>query len=125
MPQREIGFTKNEIRTLSEKLGLKTAQKQSFACLATRFVYGETITKEKLNMVDKAEQLLLDIGFKQVRVRIHNNIARIEVLSDEFEKLLDNRKQITQYFKEIGFSYTTMDLTGYRTGSMNETLKHR
>lgn len=124
-PLREIGFTKEEIRILSKELNLPTFDKPSFACLSSRFVYGETITKEKLNMVDKAEQLLFDLGVKQVRVRIHNNLARIEVLSDEFAKLLQNREHITKYFKEIGFAYTTMDLLGYRTGSMNETLKHR
>ncbi len=122
-PLREIGFTKEEIRKLSKKLELSTFDKQSFACLSSRFVYGETITKEKLEMVDKAEQLLLDLGFKQVRVRIHNNIARIEVLPNEFEKLIKHREQIIKYFKEIGFVYIAMDLIGYRTGSMNETLK--
>lgn len=122
-PLKEIEFTKKEIRKLSKKLELSTYDKQSFACLSSRFVYGETITKEKLKMVDKAEQLLLDLGFKQVRVRIHNNIARIEVLPNEFKKLIKHREQIIKYFKEIGFVYITMDLIGYRTGSMNETLK--
>jgi uncharacterized protein len=109
---------------LSKYLGLPTWDKQSFACLSSRFVYGETISEEKLSMVDKAEQLLLDLGFHQVRVRIHGLIARIEVLPEEFPKLLqeDNRSQITQKFKEYGFTYVTMDLTGYRMGSMNETL---
>ena len=122
-PLREIRFAKEDIRKLSKELGLPTFEKPSFACLASRFVYGETITKEKLEMIDKAEQLLLDLSFKQARVRIHNNIARIEVLPNEFEKLIAHREQITNYFKEIGFTYVTMDLTGYRTGSMNETLK--
>jgi len=124
-PLKELGFTKDEIRTLSKKLGLKTADKPSFACLASRFVYGEEITEEKLSMADKSEQLLLDLGFRQVRVRIHNNIARIEVMPSEFEKLIENREKIVKYFKETGFAYVTMDLTGYRTGSMNETLKVR
>lgn len=124
-PLRHIGFTKEDIRVLSKYLNLPTWDKQSFACLASRFVYGETITEEKLSMVDKAEQLLLDLGFNQIRVRIHNNIARIEVMPEEFEKLIseDNRSKITNNFKEFGFSYVTMDLTGYRTGSMNEVLK--
>ncbi len=122
-PLKELCFTKDEIRNLSKKLGLKTADKQSFACLSSRFAYGEEITEEKLNMVDKAEQMLLDLNFKQVRVRLHSNIARIEVMPSEFEKLLTNREQITKYFKKIGFIYITMDLTGYRTGSMNEILK--
>ncbi len=121
-PLRTAGLSKAEIRTLSKEIGLPTAEKQSFACLSSRFVYGEEITEEKLKMVDKAEQLLLDLGFNQVRVRIHGNIARIEVLPREFEKILQNREKITSEFKMYGFSYVTMDLIGYRTGSMNETL---
>ncbi|MEI3161863.1 MAG: ATP-dependent sacrificial sulfur transferase LarE [Lachnospirales bacterium] len=121
-PLRHIGFTKQEIRELSKQLGLHTWNKQSFACLSSRFVYGEEITEEKLSMVDRSEQLLLDLGFHQLRVRIHNNIARIEVLPDEFEKLLANREMICTKLKEFGFAYVTMDLQGYRTGSMNETI---
>lgn len=121
-PLRHIGFTKQEIRELSKQLGLPTWDKQSFACLSSRFVYGEKITEEKLGMVDRSEQLLLDLGFHQLRVRIHNNIARIEVLPDEFEKLLANREMIYTKLKEFGFAYVTMDLQGYRTGSMNETI---
>lgn len=124
-PLRSAGFTKEDIRALSRQFGLPTWNKQSFACLASRFVYGETITREKLGMVDKAEQLLIDLGFRQVRVRIHGTMARIEIMPDEFEKLIskDIRDQITKSFKEFGFTYVTMDLTGYRTGSMNEVLK--
>lgn len=124
-PLRQLGFTKNDIRVLSKYLNLPTWEKQSFACLASRFVYGETITAEKLSMVDKAEQLMFDLGFNQVRVRIHNMMARIEIMPDEFEKLIsdDIRNRITKSFKEYGFEYVTMDLIGYRTGSMNEVLK--
>lgn len=130
-PLRECNLWKSEIRAISKELGLETWKKQSFACLTTRFVYGETITVEKLDMVDKAEQLLIDLGFVQERVRIHSfgtgetsgNIARIEVNPDEFLKLLDHKEQIVEEFKEIGFNYVSMDLQGYRTGSMNETLK--
>ncbi len=121
-PLRHVGLTKQEIRDYSRQLGLPTWDKQSFACLSSRFVYGEEITEEKLGMVDKAEQLLLDMGFHQLRVRIHGTIARIEVLPDEFEKLLANREAIVTAFKSYGFSYVTMDLQGYRMGSMNETL---
>lgn len=123
-PLRASGLNKEDIRALSKDLGLPTWNKQSFACLSSRFVYGETISEEKLKMVDKAEQLLLDMGFYQVRVRIHGMIARIEVLPEEFPKLIadENRNRITKAFKEYGFTYVTMDLTGYRTGSMNETL---
>lgn len=123
-PLRACNLDKMDIRVLSKKMGLTTWQKQSFACLSSRFVYGETISKEKLLMVDRAEQLLLDMGLHQVRVRIHGNIARIEILPFEFEKILqeDIRKEIYEKFQSFGFSYVTLDLLGYRTGSMNETL---
>ena len=123
-PLREIGFSKEQIRILSKYLGLPTWNKQSFACLSSRFPYGEEITEKKLGMVDKAEQLLLDLGFHQVRVRIHGTIARIEILPAEFDKLIsrDVRSEVYRQLKELGFSYVTMDLSGYRTGSMNEVL---
>jgi len=123
-PLREIGFTKEEIRILSKYFNLPTWNKPSFACLSSRFVYGESITEEKLLMVDKAEQLLIDLGFHQVRVRIHDMMARIEVMPEEFEMLISEnvRNEISKKLKEYGFQYVTMDLTGYRTGSMNEVL---
>ena len=123
-PLRHCNLNKNEIRLLSKKLGLPTWEKQSFACLSSRFVYGETITEEKLGMVDKAEQLLLDLGFHQVRVRIHGMMARIEIDPVEFDKLMqpETREKITRELKSYGFTYVTLDLMGYRTGSMNETL---
>ena len=123
-PLRVSELNKDDIRTLSKDLELPTWNKQSFACLSSRFVYGETISEEKLKMVDKAEQLLLDMGCHQVRVRIHGMIARIEILPEEFPKLIadENRNRITKAFKEYGFTYVTMDILGYRMGSMNETL---
>ena len=127
-PLRYAGLTKEEIRILSNEMNLPTWDKQSFACLASRFVYGETISEKRLAMVDKAEQLLLDMGFHQVRVRVHgeneSTIARIEVLPSELSELVTdaNRERIYSYFKELGFAYVSMDLGGYRTGSMNETL---
>lgn len=123
-PLRVSNFTKKDIRQLSWELNLPTWNKQSFACLSSRFVYGETISEEKLKMVDKAEQLLLDLNFHQVRVRIHENIARIEIMPEEFSKIInqDVRKKIYDTLKNLGFSYVTLDLGGYRTGSMNETL---
>ena len=123
-PLRECGFTKADIRALSKYLKLPTWEKQSFACLSSRFVYGETITEEKLSMVDRAEQLLLDMGFHQVRVRIHDRMARIEIEPKEFGMLMadETRNKIIKEFREYGFTYVTMDLMGYRTGSMNETL---
>lgn len=123
-PLRMADLTKEDIRALSKEIGLSTWDKQSFACLSSRFVYGETITEQKLSMVDRAEQRLLDLGFHQVRVRIHGNIARIEILPAEFEKIVqyDIASEIETYFKELGFLYVTLDLGGYRTGSMNKTL---
>ena len=121
-PLREVGLSKAEIREYSRQLGLPTSEKPSFACLASRFVYGETITKQKLEMVDKAEQFLLDMGFTQIRVRIHDKMARIEVMPYEFDKVTANAKKINGYLKSLGFTYVSLDLAGYRTGSMNETL---
>lgn len=123
-PLRHAELYKAEIRELSKEMGLPTWEKQSFACLSSRFVYGEKITEEKLNMVDKAEQLLLDKGFHQVRVRIHDRMARIEIMPEEFEKLIEKktREEIVTKLKSYGFTYISMDLTGYRTGSMNEML---
>ena len=121
-PLRFAKLTKDDIRELSKELDLPTWDKQSFACLSSRFVYGETITEEKLGMVDKAEQLLLDLGLRQVRVRIHGeDLARIEVAPSEIEKLAaeEIRSKLVSEFKKYGFTYITLDLQGYRTGSMN------
>ena len=109
---------------LSRYLGLSTWDKPSFACLSTRFAYGETITREKLEMVEKAEQLLFDLGFSQFRVRMHKDMARIEVEPADFPRITEEsvRNKIITEFKEYGFTYVSLDLQGYRTGSMNETL---
>ncbi|MFZ5968417.1 MAG: ATP-dependent sacrificial sulfur transferase LarE [Bacillota bacterium] len=124
-PLKEVGLTKEEIRQLSKEMNIPTWDKPAFACLSSRFPYGNTITEEKLKMIEAAEQYLLDAGFRQVRVRHHGEIARIEVAQGEREKffrtsLLD---EIGQRFKEIGFTYVTLDVLGYRTGSMNEVLQ--
>lgn len=121
-PLREAGLTKNEIRLLSKEMGLKTWDKPSFACLSSRFSYGEKITREKLEMVDKAEQFLIDMGFKQVRVRHHGTVARIEVDESDFARFIDSKTRHAIYsrFNELGFLYVSLDLKGYRTGSMNE-----
>jgi len=121
-PLRKANLTKDEIRFLSKEMGLKTWNKPSFACLSSRFPYGQKITKEKLDMVDKAEQYLMDIGFTWVRVRHHGEVARIELMPDEISKILENNiiNDIYSYFKTLGFTYSALDLKGYRTGSMNE-----
>jgi len=123
-PLRYVGLYKEEIRQLSKELGLATWNKQSFACLSSRFVYGEEISREKLSMVDKAEQFLLDMGFKQLRVRIHGTIARIEVGQEEILQLAapEIRRQVSETLHRLGFSYVTIDMDGYQTGSMNRTL---
>jgi len=123
-PLIEAGLTKNDIRELSKELGLPTWNKPSFACLSSRFPYGNKITLSKLTMVDKAEQILLDMGITQVRVRHHGEIARIEVEPSEREKFFDMEimNRIGNELKKIGFTYVTLDMLGYRTGSMNETL---
>lgn len=124
-PLKEVELSKTEIRELSRNIGLKTWNKQPFACLSSRFPYGEKITRERLSMVDKAEQFLLDLGFRQVRVRFHGSIARIEVHPVEIERIVAEsyRQQIHSKLTEIGFKYIAIDLKGYRTGSMNEGIK--
>lgn len=124
-PMREAQLYKDEIRELSKEMNLPTWDKPSFACLASRVPYGERITKEKLAMIDLAEQFLLDMGFKQLRVRHHGDVARIETDEAGFDMLMakENREVIAAKFKEIGFTYVSLDLLGYRTGSMNETLR--
>ncbi|MDN5331812.1 MAG: pyridinium-3,5-biscarboxylic acid mononucleotide sulfurtransferase [Tepidanaerobacteraceae bacterium] len=124
-PLKEAGLTKAEIRTLSQKMGLPTWNKPSFACLASRFPYGERITEEKLNRVGKAEDLLNELGFIQYRVRSHADLARIEVSPEEIERFFERslREKVVAEFKKLGFVYVSLDLTGYRTGSMNEGLK--
>lgn len=118
-PLREAALYKTEIRELSKKLNLPTWNKPSFACLASRFVYGESITVEKLQMVERAENFLRANGFSQFRVRIHDKLARIEILPADFEKILSLREEIISAFKSYGFNYISLDLQGYRTGSMN------
>ena len=121
-PLREAGLTKAEIRELSRALGLPTWNKPSFACLASRFPYGEEITVERLARVERAEQYLLDLGFGQVRVRSHGDLARIELCAADIPKAIEQREKIHAALKGFGFAYVALDLQGYRTGSMNEVL---
>jgi uncharacterized protein len=123
-PLLDAGLTKQEIRLLSKDMGLPTWDKPSFACLSSRVPYGEKITPEKLSMIDHAETYLLGLGFRQVRVRHHGDIARIEVGCDERARFFDEAVMdaVDKKMKEIGFAYAALDLKGYRTGSMNEVL---
>jgi uncharacterized protein len=123
-PLKEANLTKNEIRTLSQQMNLRTWNKPSFACLSSRIPYGTRITEKAINQLDLAENFLLqEIGLHQVRVRHHDQIARIEVDAEEIQTVITNKNKIDQILKELGFSYVTVDLMGYRTGSMNEVLK--
>ncbi len=121
-PLAELGFTKAEIREHSARLGLPTADKPSFACLASRFPYGEEITVERLRIIDAAESALQRLDLGQVRVRYHGTVARVEVDPSQFLSILEHAEDIVAALKNCGFSYVTLDLQGYRTGSMNETM---
>ena len=124
-PLREAGLTKTDIRALSQEAGLPTWSKPSFACLASRFVYGETITNEKLAMVEAAEEYLISLGFHQLRVRIHGDMARIELEPDAMKRVFKDNiaEQIDHKLRELGFSYVSLDLRGYRMGSMNAGIE--
>ncbi len=123
-PLREAGLYKSDIRLISKAMGLSTWSKPAYACLASRFAYGEKITEEKLRMIDRAEQFLIERGFFEERVRIHGNIARIEVPPVDIPRLVADeiRNVVYEEFKRIGFLFVTLDMKGYRTGSMNATL---
>ncbi len=123
-PLKEAMFTKEEVRKLSNDLRLSTWDKPSFACLASRFPYGEEITLKDLKRVDDAESFIFRLGFTQVRVRHHGKLARIEVLPKEVERLMDRslRDKLVSQLKKIGYQYITVDLQGFRSGSMNEVL---
>jgi uncharacterized protein len=123
-PLIEAGFSKAEVRLLSRELGLPTWEKGSFACLSSRFPYGMPITLENLSRVDRAENLFRDLGFREFRVRFHDDrTARIEVGVGEIERAVvpETRDRIVGHLKSLGFSHITLDLQGFRTGSMNET----
>lgn len=124
-PLREAGLDKKEIRRLSKEMGLPTWDKPAFACLVSRIPYGQKITKEKLQAIDEMERFLLDLGFRQVRVRSHGDLARIEVGAGERNKFFNTElmDRIYEKLKEFGYAYVTMDLKGYRSGSMNEILR--
>ncbi len=121
-PLADSGFTKNDIRHFSAELNLPTASKQSYACLASRFPYGEKITKDKLDRLAAAEFEIRKLGFTQFRIRSHENLARFEFIPAEMDKAWKIKDKLTEICKSSGFIYVTIDLKGYRTGSMNEVL---
>jgi uncharacterized protein len=121
-PLLEAQLTKNEIRDLSKEMGLPTAQKAAFACLASRFPYGERITKDKLDRVGDAEEKIYDLGYRQFRVRSHGDVARIEFAVSDLERAWSQRAAVNRICKNSGFAYVAIDLDGYRTGAMNEVL---
>ena len=125
-PLREAKMTKADIRMLSKAMGLPTWSKPAYACLASRFVYGEEITEEKLKMIDQAEQFLIEQGFLEERVRMHGKIARIEVPAKDISRLAEDgiREKVYEFFKRIGFQFVTLDLRGYQMGSMNKTINN-
>lgn len=122
-PLKEVGLSKSEIRKLSRELGLPTWNKPALACLATRIPYNTKITREALSMIDSGEYFLRGLGFNQVRLRHMGNLAKIEVLPEDMPRLIELREEIIQKLKEIGYTYITVDLEGYTTGSMNRTIK--
>lgn len=120
-PLKDCGYTKDEIRKDSAALGLSTAAKPSFACLATRFPTGKVITAEGLSVVERGEDFLRELGFSQYRVRIHDDLARIELYPDEFERIMseDVRLRVDKRLKELGFKYVALDIAGYKTGNFS------
>jgi uncharacterized protein len=123
-PLKEVQLLKKEIRQLSRELDLPTWDKPSFACLSSRFPYYSEIDSISLKQIDQAEEFLRGLGFKQIRVRHHGQTARIEIESDEFPKIMKSeiREEVVRNFRKLGYTYITLDLAGYRTGSMNEPL---
>jgi uncharacterized protein len=115
-------MTKDDIREISKEFGLSTWNKPSFACLSSRFPYGTKITPEKLTVIGEAEDFIRDLGFQELRVRHHDNIARIEIGKADLERIIPYADKIVEKVKSLGFLYVTLDLAGYKTGSMNYTL---
>ena len=125
MPMVEAALTKAEIRTLSKELGLRTWDKPQLACLSSRFPYGTQITPDRLRRVDGFEDGLRALGFKQLRVRFHDTIARLEIEHGELARVVELREQIVALGKQLGFAYIALDLAGFRSGSLNEVLPEK
>jgi uncharacterized protein len=124
-PLREAGLTKQDVRDLSRELGIEGWDRPAQACLASRLPYGEKITREALEMVERAESLLHEMGFRQCRVRRHGHVARIELAPEDIPLFIrmDERDNLVEKIKDLGFKFVALDLEGYRTGSMNEELR--
>ena len=123
-PLKEVGLTKEEIRRYSKEAGIPTWDKPTYACLASRFPYGTVITEENLSKVAQAEDFLRNYGFKQLRVRHHEKMAKIELLEEDINRILEKniREEVISFLNGLGYTYVTLDLKGYRTGSLNEML---
>jgi uncharacterized protein len=121
-PLQEAGLTKSELRQLAKTLGLPNWNKPAAACLSSRIPYGSSVTVEKLSQIELAEKKLKELGFEQLRVRHHDQVARIEVEQKDFHSIVENRENIVESFKQLGYKYITLDLFGFRSGSMNETM---
>ncbi len=124
-PLKKVGLTKNEIRGLSHENNLPTWDKPSMACLASRVPYGKEITKQKLAQIEQAEDYMMMRGFRQIRVRYYEDLAKIEVPPAHIAQVIEQSEQITEAFKGFGFTSVAVDLKGYRMGSMNEVLKQK
>lgn len=122
-PLKDAGLTKRDVRVLARHLGLPNWNKPAAACLSSRIPYGARVTVEALRQIDAAELALRELGFRQLRVRHHDDLARIEVAPDKLERVLARREEIVRRLKGAGYTYVTLDLLGYRTGSLNEALK--
>jgi len=124
-PYIELGIDKETIRALCTYYGLEIADKPAMPCMSSRIVYGEEVTLEKLNQIEKAEDFLYDFGFRELRVRHHGHTAKIEVLPQDFGVILENHKKISKRFHELGFAYVALDLDGFKSGSLNAILKSK
>lgn len=124
-PLIEVGMSKSEVRELSRRAGLPTWDKPASPCLSSRIAYGTTVTIERLATVDRGEELMRDLGFREFRVRHHDQLVRIEVAPNELDRALDREMadELARRFRQLGFRYVTLDLHGYRTGAMNEVLR--
>ena len=116
-------MTKSDVRQLAGEFGISVANRPSTPCLATRFPYGTSLSYENMQKVERAEDYIRELGLYNVRVRIHDDIARVEVDDNEMDKLMCNRKEIVAYLKELGYEYITLDMEGFRSGSMDYKIK--